>query len=293
MDAGISPLPNGATQYQGTFNSPPSQTDTSETTDAPLLGNGDVGVAVLGTIDAMTFILGKTEFWSLSQLTAIAMSRLSLSIPGMKGASYGSTESISTGEVAGKFTLNGNAIATTSWVQATDTTNNYFFTQFTYTGSGSQNVTVSLAVGNDNNNPTSTESMADVLYQDVAGDNSDTVGGYTTHKVRIATRAVGVSGTVANNALTFTLTAGQTVTLATSIMSNFDSMSYQTQAIGNVSALMPSDVTTYNASHLAWWDAFHRTSYISIADKTIEKEYYASLYLLASASRERGRSLPD
>src|SRR5260370_9458653 len=58
----IAALPNLALRYQGTFTTPPSQTDTQETTDAPLLGNGDVGVAILGTIDAMTFIRGKTEF---------------------------------------------------------------------------------------------------------------------------------------------------------------------------------------------------------------------------------------
>ena len=284
-DAGISPLPNGATPYQGTFTSPPTQTDTSETTDAPLLGNGDVGVAFLGTIDAMTFILGKTEFWSLSQLTVKAMARLSLSIPGMTGASYAMTESISAGEVTGNFSLNGNTIATTSWVQATDTTNNLFFTRFSYTGNGTQDVTVSLAVGNDNSNPTSTGSMADVLYEDVAGDSTDTVGGFMTHKVRIATRAVGAAGTVANGTLTFTLAPGQAVTLATGIMSNFDAAAYETQVIGDVTSLMPSDVATYSASHEAWWDTFFRTSFIDIADKTIEKEYYASLYLLASTSR--------
>jgi len=281
----IAPLPNGAIPYQGTFTSPPTQTDTSETTDAPLLGNGDVGVAVLGTIDAMTFILHKTEFWSLAGLTVKAMARLSLSIPGMAGASYAMTENIGTGEVTGNFNLNGNAIATKSWVQATDTSNNRFFTQFSYTGTATQTVTVSLTVGHKNTNPTSTGSMADVLYEDVQGDNSDTVAGYMTHKVRVATRAVGATGTVANGKLTFTLAPGQTVTLATGIMSNFDDASYQTQVIEDVSSLMPSDVATYNASHEAWWDAFYRTSYIGIADKIIEKEYYASLYLLASTSR--------
>jgi hypothetical protein len=281
----IAPLPNGATQYQGTFTSPPTQTSTGGTTDAPLLGNGDVGVAVFGTIDAMTFILGKTEFWSLAQLSIKAMSRLSLSIPGMSGASYAMTEDIGTGQVTGTFSANGNTVATTSWVQATDTTNNLFFTKFAYTGGGTQTVTVSLAVGNKNTNPTSQGAMADVLYQDVQGDSGDTVGGDKTHKVRVATRAVGATGTVANDNLTFTLTPGQTITLATSIMSNFDADAYQTQAVANVSSLMPSDVDTFNAKHQAWWDAFYRTSYVTVPDKIIEKEYWASLYILASTSR--------
>src|SRR5579859_399612 len=64
-NTGIAPIPNRAGLYQGTFQALPQQVDTSETTDAPLLGNGDLGVAVLGSIDAMTFILSKNEFWSL------------------------------------------------------------------------------------------------------------------------------------------------------------------------------------------------------------------------------------
>jgi hypothetical protein len=283
---GFAAFPNLANQYQGTFSSPPSQTDTQETPDGPLLGNGDVGVVVLGTIDAMTFILGKNEFWSLNQGTVKAMARLSVSIPGMQGASYAMTENIGSGQVTGKFTHNGNTIQTTSWVQATDTTNNLFFTQFAYTGNTPQTVTASLAVGHQNGNPASGGSMGDVLYEDVAGDNVDTVGGHPTVKVRVATRAIGATGSVGSGGLTFTLSAGQTVTLASSIMSNIDASSYQTQSISNVSALSPSSVTTDSAAHQAWWDAFHRTSYVEIADKTVEKEFYASLYLLASASRE-------
>jgi alpha-L-fucosidase 2 len=284
-DAGLPLLPNLATPYQGTFTAPPTQTNTNETTDAPLLGNGDVGVAVLGTIDAMTFILSKTEFWSLSAGTVKAMARLSLSIPGMANASYSMSENIGTGQVTGTFMANGNTISTTSWVQATDTTNNQVITEFTYTGTGSQQVTVSLAPGTDNTYPSSVSSSGDVLYEDVSADSTPTVGGYVTRQVRVATRAVGTTGTVANGQLMFSLSPGQTYVLATSAMSNSDSATYQTQAVSNVESLTTSDVTTLSASHQAWWDAFYRASFVELADKTVEKEYYGSLYLLASTSR--------
>jgi hypothetical protein len=261
------------------------QTTTNETTDAPLLGNGDVGMAVLGTIDAMTFILSKTEFWSLSAGTLKAMARMSASIPGMANASYSMSENIGTGQVTGTFTANGNTITTTSWVQATDTTHNPVFTQFTYTGARPQQVTISLAPGTDNMYPSSVNSSGDVLYEDVSADSTATVGGDMTRQVRVATRAVGTTGSVANGKLTFSLSPGQTYVLATSVMSNVDSAAYQTQAVGNVEALTTSDVTTLSASHQAWWDAFYRASFVELADKTVEKEYYASLYLLASTSR--------
>ena len=284
-DPGIKPLPNLATPYEGTFTRPPAQVDTQETTDAPLLGNGDLGVAVLGGIDAMTFILSKNEFWSLGG-SVKAMARLSLAIPGMAGASYAMSEKIATGQVTGTFTAAGSTVATTSWVQATDTTNNQFFTQLTNTGAAGLPVTVSLAPGHQNTNPTSTGSSGDVLFEDVQGDKTDTVGTQATRKVRIATRVIGTAGTVANGALTFTLPPGQKVVLATGVMSNVDSpTSFQKDVVANVTKLASGDVDTLSTSHQAWWDALYRKSIVQLQDKTLEKQYYASLYLLASTSR--------
>jgi alpha-L-fucosidase 2 len=285
-DAGIAPLPNLALPYVGTFSKPPSQTDTQETTDAPLLGNGDLGVAVLGSIDAMTFILAKNEFWSLQGGSVKAMARLSLSIPGMAGASYSMTEKIGTGQVTGTFAKDGNTLTTTSWVQATDTTNNQFFTQIANAGASALPVSVSIAPGHKNSAPSSAGSSADVLYEDVQGDTTDMVGDQLTRKVRVATRVIGTAGAVANGALSFTLAAGQKVVLATAVMSNVDSPAmYQTQAVSNVTKLAASDVDTLSTAHQAWWDSFYRKSFVQLQDKTLEKQYYASLYLLACTSR--------
>ena len=137
-------------QYKGVFTAPPAITNSDHTTDAPLLGNGDVGVAVLNRIDTMTFILHKNEFWSLNDKAVRTMAKMSLAIPGMAGASYSMTQDLATAEVNGTFTLSGNTITTKSWVQADDTANNRFMTKFTYNGSGTKAVTVSLAPGNGN-----------------------------------------------------------------------------------------------------------------------------------------------
>ena len=94
-----------AAQYHGTFTAPPTLVDTDETTDAPLLGNGDLGVAILNGIDTMTFILDKTEFWSLAEGSVKAMARVSLSIPGMAGSSYAMSENIGSADVTGSFAL--------------------------------------------------------------------------------------------------------------------------------------------------------------------------------------------
>jgi hypothetical protein len=134
-------------------------------------------------------------------------------------------------------------------------------------------------------NVSASGSTADVLYFDVRADAADTVGGHATHKVRVASRVVGAAGVAGGGQLTFTLMPGQTCSLVTGIMSNYDTPTYQDDAVASVSSMKPPDVDAENAAHRAWWNAFYGKSFIEIPDKTAEKEYYASLYLLASTSR--------
>jgi alpha-L-fucosidase 2 len=284
-------FPQLAALYQGDFTAPPKLVDTQETTDAPLMGNGDVGVSVIGTIDAMTFVLGKNEFWSLSDGHLKAMARLSLSIPGVSGASYSMTESIGSAEVTGSFVSGANRITTKSWVQADDTTNNKLITELTYAGSTPEDVAVSLAPGDSNKYPSALGSSGDVLYIDVAADGVATVGSQMTSKARVAVRVVGATGAVSNGALRFTLMPGQSYSLVSSILSNSDSATFQSMAVSQVSGLAQTDVDMLSDRHHAWWSSFYRQSFVEIPNKAIEKEYYASLYLLASTSRS-GEAAP-
>src|SRR5690242_6514088 len=55
-----------AQQYTGVWTSPPTQLTGGGTVDAPLLGNGDIGIAVGGSIDNQTMYVGKNDFFSSS-----------------------------------------------------------------------------------------------------------------------------------------------------------------------------------------------------------------------------------
>ena len=214
------------------------------------------------------------------------MAKMSLAISSMSGASYSMTQDLATAEVNGTFTLSGNTITTKSWVQADDTSNNRFMTRFTYNGSGTKTVTVSLSPGNGNGGyGSSMGSSGDVLYIDVRADSADTVSGYNTHRARIAARVIGTTGSISNNQLNFTMSPGGTYTLITSIISNYDNSSYQSVAISNINSKTQSDVDNYLNAHHTWWNNFYSKSFIEIQNKTVEKEYYGSLYLLASCSR--------
>ena len=272
-------------QYSPSFTSPGSCCSNEAPNGGPLLGNGNLGVVVVNPINTMTFLLGKNEFWSLSGGQVEPMASMALSIPGMSSASFAMQQNIYTGTVTGQFTLNGNEIQTNSWVSSNDTTNNFLFTQFTYSGSGTQTVTVSLAAGNGNTYPTSSGSSGSVLYYNVAADSTSTVGGYNTHQVRIAVGVVGATGTVSGSTLQFTLSPGTTVTLVSSIMSNYDSSSYTTQSISNVSGSTSSSISSELSSNESWWASFWDASYVEFANNPVlQEEYYGSLYLLAASS---------
>jgi hypothetical protein len=96
-------------QYSGTFTSPASCCS-SEAPGGPLMGNGNLGVVVINPINAMIFLLGKKEFWSLAGGKVEPMASMSLSIPNMSGTSFAMQENIYTG--TGQFVLNGNHIQT-------------------------------------------------------------------------------------------------------------------------------------------------------------------------------------
>jgi len=271
-------------QYSASFTSPGSSGSNEAPNGGALLGNGNLGVVIVNPINTMTFLLGKNEFWSLNGGQVEPMASMALSIPGMSGASFAMQENIYTGTVTGQFSLNGNKIQTTSWVSSNDTTNNFLFTQFTYSGSGTQAVTVSMAVIPGNNYPASSGSSGGVLYFNVAADNTATVGGYNTRQVRVAAGVVGATGTISGNTLQFTLSPGVTVTLVSSIMSNYDSSSYTTQSISNVSGSTASSISSELAADAAWWSNFWSVSYVEFNNPVLQKEYYGSLYLLASSS---------
>jgi alpha-L-fucosidase 2 len=272
-------------QYSPSFSSPGSCCSSEAPSGGPLMGNGNLGVVVVNPINTMTFLLGKNEFWSLSGGQVEPMASMALSIPNMSGASFAMQENIYTGTVTGQFSLNGNEIQTNSWVSSNDTTNNFLFTQFTYTGSGTQAVTVSLAPGNGNTYPTSSGSSGSVLYYNVAADSTSTVGGYNTHQVRIAVGVVGATGTISGSTLQFTLSPGTTVTLVSSIMSNYDSSSYTTQSISNVSGSTSSSISSELSSNESWWASFWDASYVEFANNPVlQEEYYGSLYLLGASS---------
>src|SRR5687768_826620 len=81
-----------AGRYKAIFTEPPKKVPTPKTPDAPLAGNGDIGLTLGGTPDQLCFYLGKNDFWRAYPVYpggGVAFpGALNVSIDDLRGASY-------------------------------------------------------------------------------------------------------------------------------------------------------------------------------------------------------------
>lgn len=99
---------------------PPQHVPSGTVVDGPLLGNGDVGVAIGGPPEDQRFYIGKNDFWSQMVQDPMTVGGVRLSIPSLDGASYREEEDLFSAEVRGTFSKAGVTVKTASWVAATE-----------------------------------------------------------------------------------------------------------------------------------------------------------------------------
>jgi alpha-L-fucosidase 2 len=79
-------------QYINEFNSPPRYAPCDVSTDAILLGNGDMAVAISGTANNIRFWLNKNDFWRLQNkhdgCKPVVMGGIDLAMTALNEASY-------------------------------------------------------------------------------------------------------------------------------------------------------------------------------------------------------------
>ena len=111
----------------------PERVPSGTVVDGPIMGNGDVGVAVGGPPEQQRFYIGKNDFWS-QKASPMTVGGIQLSMPGLSGASYLQEEDIFHAEVRGAFKKAQTTVHTTSWVAATE---NLFVTKIELDGTSS------------------------------------------------------------------------------------------------------------------------------------------------------------
>lgn len=254
-------------EYTAVFDRPPESVPTNAMPDGPLLGNGDVGVALAGPPEAQRFYIGKNDFWTRHPGNArvITVGSIKLSIPALQGADYRQEQDLARAEVRGSFAKEGLTVRTRSWM---DATTNLLLTEVQCEGAP-VTLSVRLVSGPDGEG-TSEAGWFTRKADDLPG---------RSREVAVVSRIIGVEG------LEATIEPGGAVTVATAILSDLDAPDFLGAAKGCVAAMTPQRVAERTAGHRDWWRAFWARSFIEIPDKVIEKHWYAALYALGSCSR--------
>ena len=107
-------------RHRGVFTAPPRRVPTNKVVDGPVLGNGDVGVAMAGPPESQLWCISKNDFWSTSRRCVITVGGLRIAVPALGGASYRQEQDILKAEVRGTFAKDGLSVETSSWVAATE-----------------------------------------------------------------------------------------------------------------------------------------------------------------------------
>jgi hypothetical protein len=122
VDDASSPL--YVSKYKIELDRPPSRVPTNWNTDAPILGNGDLGVIVGGPADNPQFWFSKCDFWRAKPLypwfTPALIGHLGLKIPALQGASFHTEQRLDTAEMLQTFATPETTVHLRSWTPATE-----------------------------------------------------------------------------------------------------------------------------------------------------------------------------
>jgi alpha-L-fucosidase 2 len=92
-------------KYEAVFTTPPKKIPSKCSTDAPLLGNGDLLVALGGVPERTQFYIGKADLWELrTDGGPRPLARLEVDISTLKGASYRVMQDLRKAITTGVFT---------------------------------------------------------------------------------------------------------------------------------------------------------------------------------------------
>ena len=99
--------------------SPPQLVPSGRVVDGPILGNGDLGIAIGGPAEEQRFYFGKNDFWS-QQASPMSVGGLSLRIPELASAAYRQEQDLANAEVRGTFSKPGLTVRMRTWAAATE-----------------------------------------------------------------------------------------------------------------------------------------------------------------------------
>jgi len=275
----IKTQPIYAARYKAVFTEPPKHAPTSKVSDAPLAGNGDIGLTMGGAPDRLVFYFGKNDFWRAYPVYPgggiASPGGLNIRIDDLKGATYYAEQVLDKALIKAKFTKNDLVVSLMAWVSATSNT---VIAEFTSNKKCSINLDLWATKGNTS--ITGSGRSGEVLWVTRSFENTPLLK-WPSH--------VAIAMKVTDNTLltdnTVILLPGKKTTIAVALNTNFDRIDWKEGSINEAGKVTPAFIQNLYQKHEKWWETFWKKSDVQIGDSTLEKYYYASQYLFACSSR--------
>lgn len=287
--------------------SPPVRIPSDTVTDAPLLGNGDIGVAIGGDGSKQVFYLTKNDFWSQGHLgetpeqheqrlltremrrtgtRPVPAGYVEVSIEELKGCDYHAEQDPYLAEVRSEFRNEKAVVAYRSWVSATENT---LVIEISNTGE----VPLSLRYTTMPGMYTTSECYC---YRDGIRDGSLCIEYPADYQwvegrrwvywtLSINRPAEYTPEKISGKGGYLTLPCGERMQLTLSMLSDLDGENPGEQAY-EMSLYAREHTQELLESHRAWWREYWRKSIVETGNDTLDSFYYASLYIMGCSVRQ-------
>ncbi len=264
---------NIVSKYEIIFDTPPQKIPMPYSVDAPLLGNGDMAVAIGGDPEKISFWLSKNDFWRFKSEHDrgyfSGIGHLDIEFPDFKMGDYRATQNLYDATTKIILDKDDKNLKIKCFVAATT---NLFIVEI----EAEKKATTGR-----------------ISLHSIQGGQSDSLQGRSKGilwMVRKFEKNVEIPSAVAlalnmstTNGGEFRIEPGEKIQLYLGMASLFKNKNYIEDAI-NLVDLADLDEIVY--AHRDWWQNFWAKSYVSLNDTLLEKYYYLSLYTMGSSSRD-------
>jgi alpha-L-fucosidase 2 len=268
-----------AGRYKTIFRATPANVPTAKTPDAPLAGNGDIGLTFGGEPGKLQLYFGKNDFWRAYPVYpggGIALpGGLDLTINALQGAEYYAEQLPDKAIIHAAFKKEAIQVTVDSWVAATHNT-----VVIEITANKVCTLQPRLWTTEGNTSINSEGKSGNVIWATRSFENTPLLQ-WPCH-VALAMRVLGNNG---SNDNTITLVPGKKTFITITLYTNNDKKDWKESAIKEAQSLTPAVIQTMYTAHLQWWRSFWGRSGVQVNDPVIEKYYYTSQYLFACTSR--------
>ena len=264
-------------RYKAVFTSIPQEVPTIKTPDAPLAGNGDIGITMGGAPDSLCFYIGKNDFWRAYPVYpgGIALpGGLSISSKSLQGAGYYAEQLPGSAEIKGRFTKEDLQVELSAWVAAT---HNHVVIELTANEPIEINLNLWAAQGNTS---VTAQGKEDIHWVSRSFENTPLLR-WPTHVIL----AMNTPGSPLPHSDRILLQPGEKRWITGTAYTNHDTPQWKDRALSEAGKLTPTLLKELKKEHQQWWNNFWNESSVAIGDEELERYYYMSQYLLACSSR--------